>query len=213
MKKTIEATWREGFLNPKALVAPKVNDFYTRKSTHVVDRIQRVQRINEIAILIGAPIAWALWAAIGMPYGGAILCVTWMGLIVVRRQFPHITKFDAPVSVDTYQYLNAFQRWFKNRLAWGRRFQRHLYPVSFIAMAIGMLESSAGQLVIRAVVESNPGLRLVYGVPLFLIVGVVVITIVVGLFGGAIFDFDVRMYRRMLKKVDDMVAEMEELRG
>lgn len=34
----IEATWREGFLNPDALVAPKVNDLYTRKSRHIVDR-------------------------------------------------------------------------------------------------------------------------------------------------------------------------------
>jgi hypothetical protein len=213
MKKTIEATWREGFLNPGALVAPKVNDFYSRKSTHIVDRIQRIQRINEIAIVIGAPILWAILSAIGMPYAGAITCAAWVGLIVVRRQFPHITRFDAPISVDSYQYLKAFQQWFKNRLAWGRRFQRHLYPVTFIAMAIGMWESPGGQQLIRAIVESNPGLDLVYGVPAFLIVGVVVAAIVVGLLGGVIFDVDVKMYRRMLAKVDEMVAEMEELRG
>jgi len=212
MRKTIEAAWREGFLTPDALVAPKVNDLYTRKSMHIADRIQRMQRINEIAIVIGAPIAWALYAALGMPYGGAIMCTAWVGLIVVRRQFPHITRFDAPISVDTYQYLKAFQLWFKNRLAWGRRYQRHLYPLTFIAMAIGMWESPGGQLVIRAIVENNPGLSLVYGVPLILIVGVVVIAIVVGLFGGRIFDLDVKMYRRMLEKVDEMVAEMEELR-
>jgi hypothetical protein len=213
MNKTIEATWREGFLNPDALVAPKVNDFYTRKSTHIVDRIQRVQRINEIAIVIGSLIGWAIFSALGMPYAGAIMCTAWVGLIVVRRQFPHITRFDAPISVDTYQYLKAFQQWFKNRLAWGRRYQRHLYPVTFIAMMIGMWESPSGQLVIRAIIESNPGLLLVYGVPLILIVGVVVIAIVVALFGGVIFDVDVKMYRTMLSKVDEMVAEMEELRG
>ena len=95
----------------------------------------------------------------------------------------------------------------------GRRFQRHLYPVTFIAMAIGMWESPGGQQLIRLIVESNPGLRLVYGVPLILIVGVVVIAIVVELFGGVIFDFDVNMYRKMFRKVDEMVAEMEELRG
>jgi hypothetical protein len=213
MKKTIEATWREGFLNPDALVAPKVNDLYTRKSLHIADRIQRMQRINQIAIAIGAPIAWAFYAGLGMPYGGGIICAAWVGLIVVRRQFPHITRFEAPISVDSYQYLKAFQRWFKNRLAWGRRFQRHLYPVTFIAMAIGICESPSGQQFMRAIVENNPGLRLVYGVPLALIVGVVVIAIVVELFAGAIFDSDVKMYRTMLGKVDEMVAEMEELRG
>ncbi len=85
MRKTIEATWREGFLNPDALVAPKVNDLYTRKSRHIVDRIQRMQRINEIAIVIGAPIVWAFLSAVGMPYTGAIMCTAWVGLIVVRR--------------------------------------------------------------------------------------------------------------------------------
>jgi hypothetical protein len=214
MRKTIEATWREGFLNPDALVAPKVNDLYTRKSMHIADRIQRMQRINEIAIVIGGPIAWALYAALGMPYGGAIICAAWVGLIVVRRQFPHITKFDAPVSVDSYQYLKAFQRWLKNRLAWGRRVQRHLYAVSFVAVAIGIGESAVGQLAIRQIVESSPGIRLVYGVPLILIVGVVVIGIVVDLLGGVIFDFDLNtVYRNVFRKLDEMVAEMEELRG
>jgi hypothetical protein len=214
MRKTIEATWREGFLNPDALVTPKVNNLYTRKSLHIADRIQRMQRINEIAIVIGAPIAWAFYAALGMPYGGAIISAAWVGLIVVRRQFPHITMFDAPVSVDSYQYLTAFQRWLKDRLAWGRRVQRHIYAVTFIGLAIGLGESAVGQLVIRQIVESNPGIRLVYGVPLILIVGVGVTAILVDLLGGVIFDFDVNtVYRNVFRKLDEMVAEMEELRG
>jgi hypothetical protein len=214
MRKTIEAAWREGFLTPGALVAPKVNDLYTRKSLHIADRIQRMQRINEIAIVIGAPIAWAIYALLGMPSGGAILCAAWVGLIIVRRRFPHITKFDAPVSVDSYQYLNAFQRWLKNRLAWGRRVQRHIYAVTFIALAIGTGESAGGQLLIRTIVANFPDVRLVYGVPLFLILGAVVMAIVVDLLGGVIFDFDVNtVYRDVFRKLDEMVAEMEELRG
>jgi hypothetical protein len=214
MRKTIEAAWREGFLTQGALVAPKVNDLYTRKSIHIADRIQRLQRINETAIVIGAPIAWALYAALGMPYGGAILCAAWVGLIVVRRQFPHIRTFDAPVSVDSYHYLKAFQRWLKNRLAWGRRVQRHIYAMTFIGLATGLAESAPGQLLIRNIVESNPGMLLVYGVPLILIVGVLMIAIVVDLLGGVIFDFDVStVYRNVFRKLDEMVAEMEELRG
>jgi hypothetical protein len=201
-------------LDPAALVAPKVNDLYTRKSTHIVDRIRRMQRINEIAIVIGAPIAWASLSAVGIPYTGAIMCAAWVGLIVVRRQFPHITRFDAPISVDSYQYLKAFQRWLKNRLAWGRRVQGHLYAVTFLAIAIGVVASEPAQLLIRRIVESNPDMRLVYGVPLVLIVVVVAMTIVVDLFGGVIFDFDVNtVYRSVFKKLDEMVAEMEDLRG
>ena len=213
MKKTIEATWREGFLNPDALVAPKVNDVYTRKSTHLVDRIRRMQRINEIAIVIGAPVTWAFLSAVGIPYTGAIICTAWVGLLVVRRLY--MTRFDAPdSSLDSYQYLKAFQRWLKDRMARSRSVQRHLYAVTFLALAIGAGASAPGQLLIRLIVESNPDVRLVNGVPLVLIAGVVATAIVVDLLGGVVFDFDVNtVYRGVFRKLDQMVAEMEELRG
>ena len=213
MRKTIEATWREGFLNPDALVAPKVNDLYTRKSRHIADRIQRMLRINQIAIVIGAPIVWALLSAVGMPYAGAIMCTAWVGLVVVRRLY--IAKFDAPDnSLDSYHYLKAFHGWLKDRMARSKRVQRHFYAVAFLALAIGMGASASGQALIRLIVESNPDIRLVNGVPLILIAGVVVMAIVVELLGGIIFDFDVNTaYRNVFRKLDEMVAEMEELRG
>ena len=52
------------------------------------------------------------------------------------------------------------------------------------------------------------------GVPLVVIAGVVAMAIIVELLGGLIFDFDVNtVYRRVFTKLDQMVAEMEELRG
>ena len=213
MRKTIEATWRDGFLNPDALVAPKVNDLYTRKSRHIVDRIQRMLRINEIAIVIGAPIMWVFLSAVGIPYTGAILWTAFMGLLVIRRLY--VAKFDAPAnSLDSYHYLKAFHRWLKDRMARSKRVQRHLYAVAFLALAIGMGASASGQALIRFIVESNPDVRLINGVPLVLIAGVVATAIVVDLLGGVIFDFDVNtVYRSVFRKLDQMVAEMEELRG
>jgi len=200
-------------LNPDALVAPKVNDLYTRKSTHIVDRIQRMHRINEISIVMGAPIMWAFLSAVGIPYTGAIICTVWVGLLVVRRLY--ITKFDAPDnSLDSYHYLKAFHEWLKDRMARSKRVQRHLYAVTFLALAIGMGASASGQALIRFMAESNPDVRLVNGVPLVLIAGVVATAIVVDLLGGVIFDFDVNIvYRSVFRKLDQMVAEMEELRG
>ena len=93
-------------------------------------------------------------------------------------------------------------------------FQRHIDAVTFIAFAIGIGTSAIGQRLIRLIVESNPGIRLVNGVPLILIVCVVVMAIVVELLGGVIFDFDLNTaYRSVFRKLDEMVAEMEELRG
>ena len=67
---------------------------------------------------------------------------------------------------------------------------------------------------IRSIVESNPGISLVSGVPVVLIAGVVAVAIVVEFFGGVIFDFDVNIvYREVFRKLDEMVVEMEELRS
>jgi len=213
MKKTIEATWRDGFLKPNALVAPKVNDLYTRKSTHIVERIQRMLHINQIAIVIGSVIAWPLLSLSGLPYTGAIMCVSWSGLVFIRRLV--IAKFVAPDStLDSYHYLKAFQTWLKNRMARSRSLQRHLYAITFIALTTGMVASQGGQEFIHTVVERNPDTWLINGVPVAIIAVVAVVTIVLELLGGVIFDRDIRMiYRPVFSKLDEMVAEMEELRG
>ena len=100
-----------------------------------------------------------------------------------------------------------------DRLVRGRRIQRHLYAVGFLALAIGAGASESGQQLIRFIVESNPDARLINGVPLVLIAGVAATAIVVDLLAGVIFDFDVNtVYRGVFGKLDEMVAEMEELR-
>jgi len=52
MEKSIESIWKEGFLKSDALVAPKVNNLYTQKSIHVIDKFKRMFRINLIAIVV-----------------------------------------------------------------------------------------------------------------------------------------------------------------
>jgi hypothetical protein len=141
------------------------------------------------------------------------MCTAWVGLVVVRQLY--IAKFDAPSNtLDSYHYLKAFHGWLKDRMARSRRLQRHLYTVTFLAMAIGIGASEPGQLLIRSIVERNPDLGLVNGVPLVLIAGVAATAILVDLLGGVIFDFDVNtVYRGVFRKLDEMVAEMEQLRG
>lgn len=213
MKKTIEETWRDGFLSPDALVAPKINDLYTQKSQHLADRIQRMLKINEIGILLGAPIGWGLLSLVGIPYTGAIICVMLYALLAVGRLY--ITKFDAPDnSQDSYHYIKAFHGWLNDRMARSKRVQRHCYAVFFIALAIGMLASEAAQQLIGRLVADNPDITLVFGIPPIVIALVAAIAIIVELLGGKIFDFDVgSVYRNVFRKLDEMVAEMEELRA
>jgi len=51
MKNSIEEVWKEGFLNEKSLVAPKINDLYNQKSKDLVEKMERMFRINLVAIV------------------------------------------------------------------------------------------------------------------------------------------------------------------
>jgi hypothetical protein len=44
MEKSIETIWKQGFLNDDALVAPKLNDLYNQKSTHIIDTFNNLFR-------------------------------------------------------------------------------------------------------------------------------------------------------------------------
>lgn len=51
MLKSIEAIWKEGFLKNDALLAPKLNNLYNKKSIDIVDKFKRMYEINRIGIV------------------------------------------------------------------------------------------------------------------------------------------------------------------
>ena len=77
-----------------------------------------------------------------------------------------------------------------------------------------MLASEPAQALIGRIIEEDPDIGLLFGVPLGVIAGVVVVIIVIEMFGGKFFDFDVNIvYCSVFSKLEEMVAEMEELRA
>lgn len=213
MDRPIETTWKEGFLHADAMVAPAVNDLYGRRSVHLVDRIRRMLKINRRAVVIGAPVLWLLLSSVGIPYSGAIICVPLLALM--GYHWWRFGDMQAPDnSLNSYEYLKAFQGWLKDGTAGLRRIQRHIYPLCFLAIAIGLGASRGGQALIGAFIENYPDVYLVGGVPAILLAGVLVATAAIAFLGGMIYDFDVNMfYRPVFRKLDEMVADMEELRA
>jgi len=213
MDKSIENTWREGFLRPDALVAPAVNDLYGRRSAHLVDKLQRMFRINRWAVLIGAPAQWLFLSVVGIPYSGAIICLLLWALIAYQTWYLGEMR-EPDSSLNSFEYIKAFQRWLKDRMARSRRVQRHLYPLVFLAIMVGAPASDSGQALLTALVEAYPGLSMVGGLPVVLVVGVLAITAAIAVLGGKIYDFDINLvYRPVFRKLDEMVADMEELRA
>ncbi len=104
MEKTIEAIWQEGFLDDKALLAPKLNDLYNQKSSNLVDKMTRMFKINLRALAAFAIVALIACVAIGLPYVGATLFTLFALLVVVgKRDLRSLEAIDKGAS--SYEYI------------------------------------------------------------------------------------------------------------
>src|SRR6478736_4418271 len=131
MKNSIEEIWKEGFLNEKSLVAPKINDLYNQKSKDLVDKIERMNRINLIATVIMSiifPIIYYFLDVIWQGVAASILLLftAWYG----KRQMESFKALDHGAS--SLDYLKSFDRWLKDNISRNVKIFRFTYPLYFL---------------------------------------------------------------------------------
>lgn len=217
MERSIESIWKEGFLKDDVLVAPKVNDIYNKKSEHIVDKFTRMFKKNINAIVIGSFVVVLMSYAVRIPYMGIgmFLIVNTLALINIRLK-KGLSKIDK--NVNSFQYLKSFDNWMKEQTLANERFSRVLYPLIFISMVAGFWFGPIGgdvpgDSLVNFLLSKYPDLVLVFGVPLYLWLAGVLVIALLAFFGGKIYRWDLNIvYGRVLKKLDEIIADMEELR-
>ncbi|CAM2785657.1 hypothetical protein [Flavobacterium frigoris] len=216
MKKSIETIWKEGFLKNDPLVAPKLNNLYSQKSIDIVDKFRRMYKINRVAILAFAFIILPLSFLVKIPYMGIGMFVLFNILAAIAQKFSRsLNKLDKTES--SYQYLISFDNWVKEMVSTNTKLSRFLYPYVFITMTGGFWFGSIGgdipgNTFLNHFIERFPDSYLVLGFPLILLVVAFTIISLLAYFGGQIGNFDLNLvYGRILKKLDEMLADMDEL--
>ena len=217
MEKSIESIWKEGFLKKDALVAPKINSLYSQKSIHIIDKFKRMFKINLIAIVVFSIFFLIISYFVGIPIMGAIYFVALTVLVIVnKRLFNDLQKIDKGVS--SYQYLKAFNQWLQNLIVINKRLSIFLYPTFFMSIVIGFWFKDAegmplGKRLVNEILIGFPDTYLIQGVPL---VGIIIIIFITGLsafFGGRIYQWDFNLvYGRVFKKLQELMADIEELK-
>ncbi len=218
MERSIEKIWKEGFLENNALVAPKINDLYNKKSNHIVDKFKRMYKINLIAIIIFAFVVLPLSFVTNVPYMGIPMFFLFIAIVVINRRVGiGLEKIDK--SQNSYQYLNSFNLWINDLISLNTKLSRYLYPYVFLSMLSGFWfggfgGNTPGQEFVNQLVLDYPNTYLIFGLPLFGILGVLFVMGMLALFGGQISKWDLNLvYGRILKKLDVLLGEMEELRA
>jgi len=213
MEKSIETIWKEGFLKNNALVAPKLNNLYNQKSTHIVDKFKRMFKINLIAIIVGSSLFLGISFIMGIPVLGIGFFIISNAIVIVNKKLlPGLEKIDKNAS--SYQYIKSFDTWMKKQLSVNRRLAGYYYPLIFLTMVLGAWFSSGGQDLFNDIIGKPHQIYLINGMPVLWTIPVILVACILAIFGGRIYNLDVNIvYGRVFKKLEELIADMDELRS
>jgi hypothetical protein len=212
MEKSIETIWKKGFLDGDALVAPELNNLYNQKSKTVIDKLKRMMKVNTYTIMVFAFLNLGLYAALGTPYTGVFIFFLFLGVCWISiKQARTMKNIDA--SLSSYDYLKSLNSWLKMAISNNTKAMRFFYPLVFLAALMPIVQAlKAGEVTNAAIL--NSGFHLVYGIPTFTWIIALAIAVLIYVFGDKIYKWDVNLaYRRIFRKLENMIAEMEELRN
>ena len=212
MKKSIETIWKEGFLKNDALVAPKLNDLYNQKSIHIIDKFKRMFKINLNALVVFSFVFLVISFLVKIPVVGVLMFILFNVIVIVNKKlFKGLNKIDKNVS--SYLYLKSFDNWMKEQISINMKMSRYIYPYIFLAMISGFWFSSDFQDTFNRILGDHQ-IYLIYGIPVFWVLGILFIMALLAIFGGRIYKWDLNIvYGRILKKLGETLADMEELRA
>jgi hypothetical protein len=212
MEKSIESIWKEGFLKSDALIAPKINALYTQKSKHIVDKIFFMGKINLLLIAVFGLSVMVGLILTGEPYLGVYLgmLISTQVLLGLRhaKETQKINK-----NVSSYYYIKAFDNWLKESMREYTILNRFFYPLLFLGFIAQFRFSEEGKQLITFMLDKNPDTFLVYGIPLILVLAVAFMAGVLAVSAGVIYRFDIKLvYGRIIKRLDELILDMDELR-
>ena len=211
MEKSIESIWKEGFLQKNAMVAPKLNNLYNKKSIHIIDKFKRMFKINLNALVIFSFILLPVSFFVKIPVMGVMMFILFNVIVIVnKRLLKGLDEIDKNVS--SYQYLKSFDTWMQEQIAIGVKMSGYIYPYIFIAMVAGFWFSSDFRETLNRIL-GNYQPDMIYGLPIYWIAAMLVIIALLAIFGGRIYKLDLNIvYGGVLKKLAELISDMEDLR-
>jgi len=210
MEQSIETIWKQGFLNSNALIAPKVNDLYNKKSMHIIDKFERLSLMNIRGIIIGASLLFVMSIFAGATLAGSIVLLMMLYIAYTANNgLKALVKIEKGQS--SYAFLKSFKGWIANSIDQYGRMYRLVYPVLILTFYFGIWFSDVFESMRTTVAENSTDLIL--GLHIYTTILVLISAVLMSVFSKAIHKRDVKtIYGGILKKLDLALAEMEELR-
>lgn len=208
MENSIEAIWKQGFLNEKSLVAPKINDLYNQRSIHVVDKIKRKFRLNQVMIIAMAVIMpiiyyWIDQLWLGIAASLLLIIAVWY----INRLLKNIDTLDQ--GATSLDYLKSIDKWIEDTLCESEKIARFFYPLNLLIAISTIWFAWNKQGAILKISQKFPDIN----IPLTVLIIAVVAPLLLFSVSVKIYRWEVRLiYGRVFGKLKETIADMEKLK-
>lgn len=209
MSKSIESIWQNGFIKSVDTAVPKVNNLYDKKSDDLVDKFSDMFKLNQRMVLLMASVLLAVLVFIGAPVLGVLVALMFIGLVAVgRKQLVELQKIKK--DSDCYCYLVSFNNWLQSAIDKYAKIYRFFYPLLFVLCGLRLCYSE-----LLTQFFNDLGLEpQVIGLPLLALGVILLVAIVLGLSGSALYRADVNLvYGKQIDKLKELIDDMEQLRN
>jgi len=216
MKKTIESIWSEGFINKNALISPKINNLYNQKSIHTIDRFKRLGKYSLIFLVIFAIFLFiaAIWSEVPLIVSCFSLLIVWL-VSAGYEESIKLNKIDK--GENSYEYVKSFHKWRVEAEDKISKIYKVLYPVLGMLGVLLFLHSPNynfhSELTNYQEIMNNPETIILFGLPVYYVIGTTLFMIFLFFMSEPLYRLDIKLsYGKILKKLDILLEEMEELR-
>lgn len=200
MGNSIETIWTKGFLKEESLSAPKINNLYQRKSKLFIEKLKRTYKTDNRSI-----IPLAILAVIGFSVAGHVITGLYIMALMLGMFFLNQKKLASleAISINTtsYEYLLEYREMFLQLKRFYTRLLGFGLPVAGIAGYILFFRNSP-------VLTDFLHLKVIYIVGILF--GLALILSILGM-GAYLLSFKL-IYGRFISKLNEMIADMQELR-
>ena len=213
MKKSIEMIWKEGFSEQNIQELPEPLNFQKQTSIHLIDRINKMMKVNFILIVLAAIvflIVFYFMKALVPGICNAALLLWMAGYCYY--QMKHLRTINQGLS--TYDYLKQFDAFLKNALLRLEKIMRFFYPLMFlIAMSVIWFAGNNEKTLTGILTEKFPNLKFIGGIPLPGILFTAFVMFLFFYFADKIYRWDVNLiYGRVFKKLEENISEIEKMK-
>ena len=214
MDKSIENIWQEGFVDDTNLAKPEVTDLYNQKSKSVVNRMLKTMKWNVIGVYIFSTgmLIYSYFNNVPIiPVAISSLLFATIGWFSTKQMKK---LHDVDGSINSYDYLKNFQNVLRSQLYRSITLARFYYPAFFLIAACIVWFSSGRSEKVNQFLAKYPNHIMVGDIPLLFLLIVIIVTLLFFFFAKHIYMFDIKLvYGSVFKKLDNIIADLEELRG